>query len=56
MLAVFSACHRLILRILPPDDTKAQCPLGLKFGCHPNNVAKLLHVAKELELNVVGIR
>lgn len=46
---------RLILRILPPDDTKAQCPLGLKFGCHPNNVAKLLHVAKELELNVVGI-
>lgn len=46
---------RLILRILPPDDTKAQCPLGLKFGCHPNNVAKLMQVAKELELNVVGI-
>jgi len=46
---------RLILRILPPDDTKAQCPLGLKFGCHPSNVAKLLQVAKELKLNVVGI-
>ena len=47
---------RLVLRILPPESTKVQCPLGIKFGAHPKSAAKLLKTAKELGLNVVGVR
>lgn len=45
----------LVLRILPPEDTKCQCPLGMKFGIHPNKAAYLLKKAQELDLNVVGV-
>lgn len=46
---------KLVLRILPPDDTKAQCQLGMKYGCHPKHATKLLRVAKALDLDVVGV-
>ncbi|XP_033106424.1 ornithine decarboxylase-like [Anneissia japonica] len=45
---------RLVLRILT-DDTTAQCQLGLKYGCHPKHARYLLQVAKQLDLNVVGV-
>ena len=47
---------RLVLRILPPESTKVQCPLGIKFGAHPKHAAKLLKTAKELDMNVVVVR
>jgi len=28
----------------------------MKFGCHPKQVPHLLNVAKELDLDVVGVR
>jgi len=46
---------RLVLRLLPTTDFKCQCELGNKFGCHPDNVCKLLGKAQELDLNVMGI-
>lgn len=46
---------KLVLRILPPDDTKSQCQLGMKYGCHPKHAARLLCVAQELGLSVVGV-
>lgn len=46
---------KLVVRILPPDGTKCQCELGMKFGCQPKHVPHLLKVAKELNLNVVGV-
>lgn len=46
---------KLVVRILPPDGTKAQCELGMKFGAHPKDVPKLLKTAKDLGLNVVGV-
>lgn len=46
---------QLVLRILPPEDTKAQCQLGMKYGAHPKNWENLLQKAKELNLNVVGV-
>lgn len=46
---------RLVLRLLPTTDFKCQCELGNKFGCHPDNVFKLLAKAQELDLNVMGI-
>lgn len=46
---------KLVLRILPPDDTKAQCQLGMKYGCHPKHTAHLLRVARDLGLAVVGV-
>ena len=49
-------CCRLVIRIMPPDDSKSQCQLGMKFGCDPNDAGHLLRVAKELDLNVVGVR
>ncbi|BFY99178.1 hypothetical protein BsWGS_02218 [Bradybaena similaris] len=46
---------KLVLRILPVAQVKVQCQLGNKFGCHPNNVHKLLLTAKELDVNVMGV-
>lgn len=46
---------QLVLRILPAALFKVQCELGNKFGCHPDNVCKLLSKAQELDLNVMGI-
>lgn len=46
---------KLVLRILPIAQVKVQCQLGNKFGCHPSNVQKLLHKAKELGVNVMGV-
>jgi len=45
----------LVLRILPPDDTKSQCQLGMKFGSAPKHAPHLLRVAKQLQLNVIGV-
>eukprot|EP00914_Ancora_sagittata_P029426 GHVO01058205.1.p1 GENE.GHVO01058205.1~~GHVO01058205.1.p1 ORF type:complete len:457 (+),score=52.33 GHVO01058205.1:250-1620(+) len=46
---------KLVVRILPPDGTKAQCELGMKFGAPPQDVPKLLQTAKDLGLNVIGV-
>jgi len=46
---------RLVLRLLPTSQFKVQCELGNKFGCHPDNVCKLLARAQALDLNVTGI-
>lgn len=48
--------YRLVIRILPPVNDKCIVPLGMKFGCHPKQVPHLLNVAKELDLDVVGVR
>lgn len=49
-------CFRMVVRILPPASNKCQCQLGMKFGCQPKNVVHLLRVAKELGVDVVGVR
>ncbi|KAI0234849.1 Ornithine decarboxylase [Lamellibrachia satsuma] len=46
---------KLVIRIMPPDDSKSQCPLGVKFGCDANDAGHLLRVAKEFDLNVIGV-
>jgi len=46
---------KLVIRIAPPDGTKAQCQLGMKFGCDLKAVPKLLKMAMELELSVIGV-
>jgi ornithine decarboxylase len=46
---------KMVVRILPPANTKCQCQLGMKFGCHPKKVSHLLRVAKELGVDVVGV-
>ena len=51
-----SHVSRLVLRILPPESDKVQCPLGIKFGANPKHASKLLQLAKDLDLNVVGVR
>lgn len=45
----------LVLRILT-DDSSSLCQLGLKFGAPLDTVEDLLRTAKELELNVMGVR
>ena len=47
--------YRLVLR-LRADDPDANCPLGVKFGCSVSDGKRLLKVAKEYHLNVIGIR
>lgn len=46
---------QMILRILPPQSEKVQCQLGNKFGCEAKDARHLLSVAKELNINVVGV-
>lgn len=46
---------KLVIRLLPPASNKCECPLGMKFGCLPKKVSSLLRVARELDLDVVGV-
>ena len=46
---------RLVLRIRA-DDPAAICQLGIKFGCSVADGYQLLSTARELELEVVGVR
>jgi len=45
---------QLVLRILP-DDSHSTMPFGSKFGASYKDCLKLLTLAKELDLNVVGV-
>lgn len=46
---------KLVIRILPPVTDKCIAPLGMKFGCHLKQVSRLLQVAKEIGVDVVGV-
>lgn len=46
----------MVVRILPPVTDKCIAPLGMKFGCHLKQVPRLLQVAKEIDVDVVGVR
>ena len=45
----------LVIRILPPAS-KAVCNLGCKYGVPPDEALTLLKKAKQLDLNVIGVR
>ena len=45
---------KMVLRIRV-DDSKSICQLGVKFGCDEQHVPSLLRVAKDLDLNVIGV-
>lgn len=45
---------RLVLRIIT-DDSNSICRFSTKFGCPLQNVEGLLAMAKELNLNIVGV-
>lgn len=45
---------RLVLRIAT-DDSKARCPLSVKFGVPLKACRSLLEQAKELGLDVIGV-
>jgi len=46
---------KLVIRILPPSTDKCIAPLGMKFGCQLKQVPRLLHVAKDIGVDVVGV-
>jgi len=48
--------HRLLVRILTPAVDKYISWTNKKFGCSPKQVPHLLKVAKEVDLDVVGVR
>ena len=52
----FHYVHRLLIRILPPDESKSYIKLGKKFGVHREDIDPLLLLAFELELDVIGVR
>jgi ornithine decarboxylase len=45
---------QLVIRILV-DDSKSLCKFGIKYGVCPTKAKQLLEVAKELDLDVVGV-
>lgn len=44
----------MVLRVLA-DDSKAVCRLGLKYGAQPSCTQRLLELARQLNLNIVGV-
>jgi diaminopimelate decarboxylase len=47
-------CNANILLRLAVDDSHSLCKFNIKFGCPPENVRKLIKVASDLNLNLVG--
>lgn len=45
---------KMVLRVLT-DDSRSVCRFGLKFGASHSSAEKLLKLAKELEIDVVGV-
>ena len=45
----------LVLRFLPPP-TKAVCNLGCKFGVVTERAPELVKKAKDLDMNLIGVR
>ncbi|ERM96277.1 hypothetical protein AMTRI_Chr09g34880 [Amborella trichopoda] len=45
----------LLLRVKPPDDAGARCPLGPKYGALPEEVVPLLQAARSAGLSVTGV-
>jgi len=54
----FSKYHvySLVIRLLPQPTEKVRWTMCDKFGCKADDVPKLLSIAQELELKVVGVR
>jgi len=50
----FFPTAKLLLRILA-DDSKSVCRLGLKYGASLEITADLLQLAKELDIDVIGV-
>lgn len=53
-ISVFHPHAKLILRILV-DDSKSRLPFGSKFGCQLNNLESIFILAKQLELQIIGV-
>lgn len=45
---------RMVLRIRC-DAKKVQCPLGIKFGAFPKDAPRLMALARQLDIDLVGI-
>ena len=45
---------RMVLRIRC-DAKKVQCPLGIKFGAFPKDAPRLIALARQLDIDLVGI-
>ena len=53
-IATLNPGFKCVLRIRA-DDPDARVPLGLKYGADEGDISKLLHTAKALGLQVVGV-
>ncbi len=51
----FFLSGRLVIRIKPETDAD-KYQLGLKYGCSVTEAHQLLKLAKELQLNITGVR
>jgi hypothetical protein len=47
---------RLVLRILPPDESNSAIKLGNKFGADAKESFRLVRIVKDLGLKLVGVR
>lgn len=46
---------RLVLRIVT-DDSNAVCRFSMKFGADMNTARRLIERAREIDLDVIGVR
>ncbi|XP_011405033.2 PREDICTED: ornithine decarboxylase-like [Amphimedon queenslandica] len=53
-MATHHSNAKLVVRICA-DDPTARCQLGVKFGCSVTDACSMLHVAKHLQLQVIGV-
>lgn len=54
-LTVMFAVHRMVLRIAT-DDSKSSGRLSVKFGAPLKSCRHLLEMAKNLNVDVIGVR
>ena len=53
-ISVFHPKATLVLRI-QVDDSKSKMPFGSKFGCPMNNLDSVFTLAKQLNMNIIGV-
>jgi hypothetical protein len=56
LMMIYFHVYRLVLRIMIDSEYKGNQDFSSKYGCHPLDVPTVLETAKELNLNVVGVR
>lgn len=55
LIDLLDRSHRLVLRLVT-DDSNAVCRFSMKFGADMNTARRLLEKARDIDLEIIGVR